>query len=138
MDIDSPSQAFCEIPHSADIAIEVIGETLNELFIHAADGLCHAMDLEISPNQTVEKEMKITECDIESLLVAFLSELIYEAEKGTCFRVIEMVAGENELHAKLTGFPIIRQKREIKAATYHNLSIQFDGKKWHTQIIFDV
>ncbi len=138
MDIESPSQSFCEIPHRADIALEITGETLDKLFMHAADGLFHVMGLEVSPDMTIEKEITFFESDTESLLVAFLSELIYEVENGTWFKIIEVAAREKELKASLAGFSVIEQKREIKAATYHNLSIQFKEKKWRTSIIFDV
>ena len=138
MDIESQSQSFCEIPHRADIALEITGETLDKLFMHAAEGLSHIMGLEVSLEMTIEKEITFVESDTESLLVAFLSELIFEVENGIWFKIIEVNAGEKELKARLAGYAVVHQKREIKAATYHDLSIQFKEKKWRTAIIFDV
>ena len=138
MDVKSPSQAFCEIPHSADIAIEVTGENLNQLFMHAAEGLFHVMGIETISDHTSEKEMEIQEGDKESLLVAFLSELIYEAGNGIYFRALNLQVEEKELHARLAGFPILRQQRDIKAVTYHQASVEKTEDGWKARVVFDV
>jgi SHS2 domain-containing protein len=77
--------------------------------------------------------------DPESLLVAFLSELLYLGESDSLAfdRFAIQVAG-SRLDAQAYGAPIAGQEKEIKAVTYHNLEIKQGERGLEVEIVFDV
>lgn len=77
--------------------------------------------------------------DDESLLVLFLSELLFIAEmRGVAFDQVMVNCDRHALQAQLAGRPIVQQERLIKAVTYHGLSIQKGGELLTVTIVLDV
>jgi SHS2 domain-containing protein len=124
------NRQFSILEHTADVGIEAQGQTLAEAFENAALGMMSLMyDLE-----TVEKKeqrtVSIQARDIESLLVRWLSELLYlfDGEDFVpCSCEIESLHSKG-LKGKVWGEPLDERKHKmkmyVKAVTYHQLSIQ--------------
>jgi SHS2 domain-containing protein len=130
---------FEEIEHTADWALRVWAPDLPQLFIQAAQGMYHLMDVVLIAGERQAGAIKLEGFDEESLLVAFLSELLYIGEaQGLGYESFELKFEAGSLYASLEGAQILSQKKEIKAVTFHNLEIQqYDGLFWVT-IVFDV
>jgi SHS2 domain-containing protein len=90
------------------------------------------------------REVRITGDGLEELLVAWLNELlyVYSVEKMVFSGFSEADLGENTFSALVAGerFDPVRHSAdmEIKAATYHDLSVRRDRGGWKARIIFDV
>jgi len=130
--------------HTADIGIIARGQDVRETFINAARGL---FSLVIDPEEVSVKkhrEISITAPDREALLVNWLNELIYllDAEEVLFkdFKIIEITG--TRLKVKAGGERINTKKhhlrREVKAATYHQLKIEQTAEGWRAQVIFDI
>ena len=137
--MDNTRSGFEEIEHTADWALRVWAPDLPQLFALAAQGMYGLMEIVLAQEGRSARTVEVEGIDNESLLVAFLSELLYASEMERlgfdCFAV--HLSGER-LQAQVEGAPIVRQKKEIKAVTFHNLQIQErDGLFWVT-IVFDV
>ncbi len=76
--------------------------------------------------------------DEESLLVAFLNELLYHAEMGLAAEDINLIITDSNLKANIKMLPKIAQQKEIKAATFNNLKIIKAADGLHTRIVFDI
>jgi len=133
-----------QFPHTADIGVRVFGKDLKELFENAAFAMFDIIaDLESITGDTVMK-IDLEASDNEELLVAWLDELLYNFYTKQLifykFHVDELQGGK--LRASATGRPVAanrnRLKTEIKAATYHDLSIKDTGDGYSVEIIFDV
>jgi SHS2 domain-containing protein len=81
----------------------------------------------------------------EELLVVWLNELIFVREtEDLLFRFFAFTAfGEKHLEATCLGEPVDpgrhRLRMEVKAATYHRLSLDRDDSGvWRTRVILDV
>lgn len=137
--MSTPPAGFREIEHTADWELFVWGPDLHSLFEQSAMGmydLCGAHWLEAA---SVKKVIKITAIDNESLLVCFLSELLYYYEKdGLGFKYIQIKITGSTLQAELEGKAITALDKEIKAVTYHNLKIRQTRSGWEANIVFDV
>ena len=73
-----PSRSgFREIEHTADLAIEAWAPDLEDLIRQAAAGLYALMGVEACPEPMVTHSIALSAEDRESLLVAFLTELLY-------------------------------------------------------------
>jgi len=130
---------FTEIEHTADWALKVWAPNLPLLFAQAAKGMYWLMEIRLAEGPRLEKSIAIAGADNESLLVAFLSELLYMSEStGIGFDAFQVTIEGDQLQATTLGAPIAMQKKEIKAVTYHNLAIRQDGDRYTVTIVFDV
>ncbi|MBN1353765.1 MAG: archease [Candidatus Omnitrophica bacterium] len=133
-----------QIPHTADIAIRAYGEDLKELFANSAYAMFDIIaDLENLKN-SVSIDVNLEAPSKEELLVSWLDELIYNFyTKSIIFSEFDIsFINENKLVAIARGRHVgenrNRLKTEIKAATYHNLSINPSEKGYSVEIVFDV
>ena len=130
-----------EVPHTADWALRVRGATLADLFAHAAEGMYALMGGEPEPGAGAqERNVDLTADDAESLLIAWLNELLFFTEAdGVVFDDFRIrLSGETRLEARATGRPTANLKKQIKAATYHNLHIAKTASGREATIVFDV
>jgi SHS2 domain-containing protein len=138
------TEDFKILEHTADIGIIAYGEDISEAFVNAAEGL---FSLIIDPKEVSVKksrEIAVTAPDREALLVNWLNELIYLLDaEGVLFKDFEIIEiTETALKAKGYGEKINTKKhhlkREVKAATYHQLKIEQTTDGWRAQVIFDI
>lgn len=143
---------FQVLPHTADIQIRVFGSTKEDLFKHALIGMFQSIgprslsctvqeERLVCPDLPCKREMTITAGDQEQLLVDFLSHALYlsDVHNEAYLDATILSFSEQQIHALLLGIPVTTfEVAEIKAVTYHNLSIkQIDGV-WQTDIVFDI
>jgi SHS2 domain-containing protein len=133
---------FVILEHKADLKIRVFGKTKEELFENAMIGMLEAAKYEKKiKNQKSKIKIKIKSFDLPSLLVDFLSEVLYLVEtKKLVFEKAEFKKfAENEIEAILIGKPLKRMEVNIKGVTYHDLDIhqERDGT-WEAAILFDI
>ena len=133
-------QNFEEIEHTADWAYRVRSKNLAELFVAAAFGLYSLVGMELAPGTHITRYIQLQAIDYESLLVAWLNELLYYHEsEGLGFEQIQIEhLDETSLQAKITGALIQQWFKEIKAVTYHDLSIRETEWGWEVTIVLDV
>jgi SHS2 domain-containing protein len=130
------------LEHKADLKIRVFGKTKEELFENAMVGMFEAARYKPTKQPTTEQiTTKIKSVDSPSLLVDFLSEILYLAEtKKLVFEKVEFKKfTENEIEAILIGKPLKRIGVHIKGVTYHDLDIhqEKDGT-WQATVLFDI
>ncbi|MDK2981251.1 MAG: protein archease [Chloroflexota bacterium] len=138
MDANRPFSGFKEVPHKADIALDVFAPSLPELFINAVMGLYHILGIRKGTLGGDDLGFTLQDIDAESLLVAFLSELLYQVEQGRAAESIQLEIGDNRLKAELDLAPVVSIEREIKAVTYHELKIIKADGAYRTRIVFDL
>ena len=128
------------LEHKADLKIRVFGKDLRELFLNAIVGMFEEAGYE-SEGEEIKREIKISSLDLPSLLVDFLSEVLYlcEVNKEVYHKVLFKNLTEKELEGILIGKPLKRMGVHIKAVTYHDLDIhQKKDKTWQATILFDI
>jgi SHS2 domain-containing protein len=131
---------FEEIDHTADWALQVSGADFSALLQNAAMGMLKLIRAEAVPGPGVKKVIHLEASDGESLLVAWLEELLFSMEVHnvtyTSFDI--QVDGYTQLKATVYEAPLLRLEKEIKAVTYHNLKIHQGPAGFNTTIVFDV
>jgi SHS2 domain-containing protein len=138
------AEGFEEISHTADRAMRIWAGDLPSLFAEAAKGLNGLSGVELSEGTKAKKRFETEAPDYESLLVAFLSELIFLAEEENLafsifeIRVFEATQGGYRISAAMEGAPIQFIDKAIKAVTYHNLKISRTDRGLEAEIVFDV
>ena len=131
---------FEEIEHTADIAMRVWGRDLAELFANAACGLACQLGLPGEAGLGIGHSIELEAYDAETLLVAWLGELLYLGERDDCilaeFDMLEVAP--TRLRATARGWPVRERGRHIKAVTFSELEIARTGAGYETTIVFDV
>ena len=137
-------QKFKIIEHTADIGLEIYGATVTELFVNAAASVMSI----ITDTTTLEKRKKfmvsLDAQNTEELLIAWLNELIFycSARQFLTKEVVITSIDDKRLKAQLCGEVFDKDRhiidREVKAATYHELSVKKENDAWKARVIFDI
>ncbi len=131
------------LDHTADIRMEVHGSSVRELFLNAAQGFTNLLATEKRGVPDTELELSLEADNLEELLVDWLRELLFYHETRGFILVsadIEELS-DTTLRAKLSGrtrSPEEEPEIEIKAVTYHGLSIQKNDTGYAVTIVFDI
>ena len=135
-----PAFGFREHAHTADWELEVWGPDLPSLLEQAARGMYALSGVRLQAGMRLTRTIDLQTMDAESLLVRFLSELLWlEQEEGLGFDTFNLhLDGEQTLHAELGGSAIAILNKEIKAVTYHNLAVHHTPEGLRVNIVFDV
>ena len=133
------STGYRELEHTADWEIEVWAPDLPALLNQAAYAMYALTGTKLKDSPRITREIAVQAEDAESLLVGFLSELLYHAETDSIgFDEFELDLENHALRGRLGGAPVESQTKEIKAVTYHNLEIRRTERGLEANIVFDV
>jgi SHS2 domain-containing protein len=137
--MNAKSSGYREIAHTADWELEVWAPNLSGLLEQSARGM-YALSgtcLQAGPRQTYTLELLAN--DAESLLVSFLSELLFLSEQEyVAADHFELSLDGYSLHAELRVAPLESIEKEIKAVTFHNLDIKEGPRGLEVRVVFDV
>jgi SHS2 domain-containing protein len=130
---------FEEISHTADWSARVWAEDLPSLFAEAARAMYSLSGTVAGNGPRLKRAFQVEEADPESLLVAFLSELLYyQEQENLTFEVLDLRVATQWLKVEMEGTQIASSDKAIKAVTYHNLKIEKTNDGFETTIVFDV
>jgi SHS2 domain-containing protein len=135
------------IDHTADVAVELSGRTVDELFRSAAQALTDTVTERSLVVEIQTETVSLEATSIEDLLVDWLNELLYRFEVRNLLVADADVSLRTEgdrwhLDATVRGedFDPVRHPSRVlvKSATYHSLEVVERGGEWHARIVFDV
>jgi SHS2 domain-containing protein len=130
---------FEEISHTADWSVRVWAQDLPSLFAEAARAMNVLSGTRTGHGARVRRTFESEAPDAETLLVAFLSELVYyQEQENLAFDIFELEVRGQRLKAEMEGAEITTVDKAIKAVTYHNLKIEKTNDGFETTIVFDV
>ena len=130
---------FEEISHTADWSLRVWATDLPSLFMEAARAMNSLSGTVIGHSPRVTRTFGAEGPDVESLLVSFLSELVYyQEQENLAFDLFDLRVAAHWLKATMEGARMESVDKAIKAVTYHNLKIEKTAEGFETTIVFDV
>ncbi len=130
---------FEEIPHTADWSIRVWAQDLPGLLAESARGMNWLSGAELTDQPRVKRDFEAKGLDRESLLITFLSELVYYAEQENMgFDDFDIKIKNDTLKVEMEGAPLKSVSKAIKAVTWHKLKIKKTVKGLEVDIVFDV
>ncbi len=136
------ARGYRELPHTADVALEIWGHDLPEFFAHAAQGLFSLL-VTVKPGAPVSqyREIRLSAQDLETLLVDWLNELLslYDECHEAFIDFNVLIPRLGELAAAVGGTQAFTPRITVKAATFHDLAVRREpGGGYRTVVIFDV
>ena len=132
--------------HTADVGLRVRGDSLNDLFQTAAEGLfdyivVNRKDIRLDDVQKVSMHGE----SLAELLADWLSELIFRSEiQHVVYGAFEVQVDEEmlRLDATIRGERIDTSRHvldhEVKAVTRHGLVLEREGEGWKAELILDI
>ena len=144
MTINSAHSFYQIIDHTADLGIIVRGPDVNRLFVNAANAMIDLMIKRTRGNAQVFRDILIDAEDFSDLMVRWLGEILYlfVADKLIVDSIKIKSLRPNKLDATLAfaSFKPAHHKvlREIKAVTYHQISVCKVNDEWEARVIFDI
>lgn len=130
--------------HTADVAVEATGPTLDATVAAVADGLAAAMCDEIPAAGGDRFSLSVRAESREALLFDYLDELIYERDVRGVLPVDNeaTVRGADDawtVEASARGVPLSAvDAREVKAVTYSEMDLREIPAGWRAYVVFDV
>lgn len=132
------------LPHTADIRMNIEGDSLGELFQAGLMGMSRILSeqgcgkvKELSKRAVIS----ISAPDLTCLIVDFLSEVlsISFTEKALFCEMEDVKISKYQFSAILLGTELTTLDEEIKAVTYHEAQVAKNANnKWETRIVFDI
>ncbi len=130
------------LEHTADVGLQLSGDTLEEVFQAAGEGFATLQGAWF-PGVGEERQIEVRAVDNPGLIVAWLNELLYlqEAEDAVFggFGVDEVKDGS--LRGVIRIAPRAERELEavgVKAATYHRLRLERGSSGWTADVYLDV
>jgi SHS2 domain-containing protein len=138
------SRAWETFEHEADVGLVVRGRDGRDLFANAGLALFELV-CDVSAVEERSAYALAGEADgVESLLVAWLNDLVYlfEGERVVCRRFAFPAWSETAYRGEAFGEPVDEERHEprdfVKAATYHGLSVTRTEAGLAATVILDV
>ncbi|QLH78597.1 archease [Halosimplex rubrum] len=142
--------SFALREHTADVAVEATGESLDAVFGAVADGMAAAMCDDIPEADGERFDFTVAAESGEALLFDYLDELIYERDVRGVLPVDNEAAvsapssdgertGEWTLSGSARGIALGSvEARDLKAVTYSEMDLSETADGWHAYVVFDV
>ena len=135
---------FRFLNHTGDLAIEIYGQSLGDLYENAGQALFAVLTDPSKVEARVETAIALSYDNLETLLVDWLGELLYLHDaKGMLFGRFEVEKVEDgRFGAKAwgesfqTGRHVIRTG--VKAVTFHELEVKQERGCWRARVILDL
>lgn len=132
------------IEHPSDVGFEAYGDTLEELFAHAAIAVFSFMTDVEGIEEEEEREVAIQSEDLYSLMFDWLDEMLFLFESDSLvMRNFDIEVNESDfsLIGQCRGGKFDPSKHEsgiiIKAVTYNMMEVK-KNEVWHARVVLDV
>ncbi len=138
------NEPFEILEHTADIGFRAWGASAAELFQNAALAMMAIAAESDSIDEREELPVELKAEDYESLMVDWLSEVLYlfDASRFAARRFVVDEISPNGLRARLLGEPRDPRRHPweliIKAVTYHQLKVVETNGRWETEVYLDI
>jgi SHS2 domain-containing protein len=139
---------YLEDVATADVAFEAWGDTLEEMFVAAADATMNVMVSDLDTIAPVERRtLQVTADEIDMLLFELLQELVFHKDAGpVLLRVpnvhIEEKHGRFQLTAEAYGEAPNPERHDlivdVKAVTLHRFKVEQTPEGWKALVILDI
>ena len=130
--------------HTADLGIIVKGHDFIRLFENAAKALIDLMVTGPPGAQRITRNIVVEGQDSEDLMVKWLGEILYlfSGEKliATFIEIASITPVMLKSRLILSRFEptMHRVRREIKAVTFHQISVERANQGWEARVVFDI
>ena len=130
--------------HTADLGLRIRCADLDTLFVEAAQALFGTIVEDLATVRPLRRvDVNILGNEIDFLLFDWLRELLYHFDsEHLLLGKFEVQVRADGLTASAWGEPLDRARHnlehEVKAITYHGLSVEKIDDEWQAEVIVDI
>lgn len=129
--------------HPAELRIQVSGDTVEHLYINAADAMADILSSKRYANIASTEKIVVTAGDQEEALVDFLNEVLAQShiERSVYIPVTICVTeekGKVSVEASMQRYLVPAFDEDIKAVTHQDVHIKHKKGVWETDLVFDI
>jgi SHS2 domain-containing protein len=131
---------FQVLEHTADVGVAATGATVEEVFEQAMLGLADIMGVR-SGGPAEHVQVRLSGSDMPALLVDWLSEFLWLHEsRGAALASVRVEdVTDNHVVGRVGLTPLTEVTGiQVKAITYHQLTVAKDETGWRATVFFDV
>lgn len=142
--VTTTDSGFRILEHPSDVGIEAWGATISDAFRQAVGGLVSVIAEPGGIRPSVSAMIEIQAGDPAQLLVRLLSEVLFrfDAERFLTSRLVIRAMSGTGLSGDLLGEPVDPArhilKLDVKAVTYHQLSVSEEGGLVRVRVFLDI
>jgi SHS2 domain-containing protein len=127
------------VHHTADVRFRVTSPTLDGLFADALRALTSFLQPEWA-GESAEATIELESADATALLVDFLGEILTRSHvaREAYTEVAFDQLSPTHVRATVRGQRVRGFEEDVKAVTYHEAEVIFDGTAWSTMLVFDI
>ncbi|GMV42092.1 MAG: hypothetical protein AMXMBFR64_38080 [Myxococcales bacterium] len=129
------------LEHTADLRLELWADTEEALLAEAARAVVSALTEGARIEPKVERHVQLASSDPEDRLIRWMNEIIYLAvTRGFLVAEADVTVTPEGLDARLSGEEGAwhRVRTELKAATWHELTLVREGGRLVARVVVDV
>lgn len=130
--------AYRWVEHTSELELEIEAASESAIFLEALNAFAELVAEEPSADSE-QRDVEVRGDDRETLLVAWLDELVFLAESQGFVpeRTTELEVGAGLVRATLRGH--VGEPRDfVKAVTLHRLLFAANGDGWQARVVLDV
>jgi SHS2 domain-containing protein len=137
-------KSFKIISHTADVRLNVCGDTIESLFEAALNGLVFILQPDknfLKKEKNLKIELTVNSFDETALLIDFLSEALTQMYiKNILINKVNFsYFSDNSLSGTLTACPVERFAIDIKAVTYNEAEIKLNElNEYECTVVLDI
>lgn len=130
--------------HTADLGLRISAPDLNSLFADAGKALFATIVADLDDIRLEQvQEIRVEGTARDYLLFDWLNELLYQFEaQGMLFAQFDVTVSDSGLTALVRGEPVDfdrhQMSNEVKAITYHHLTVEQTPDGWRAEVIVDI
>ena len=132
------------VEHVGEWQVALTADTLEELFAEVARAIAGSAGAK--PGEPADwEQVSVTARDVSTLLADWANELLGRSEAtGRAYgdvrgvRIRDQRDGTVGISAEVRGRSVEDWRSPLKAATYHALTLEQRGRRWHATMLFDV
>lgn len=134
---------YQEVSHPAELRIEVSGDSIEHLFVNAADAMADIMAHDRYASIASTERVTTTSADKNAALVDFLNELLAQSHIERSVHIPESITINDRkegvvVEAVMRRYLVPAFDEDIKAVTHQDVNIEQKEGKWETTIVFDI
>ena len=127
------------LEHPSELKIRSFGKDLSEVFVNSALAMMEFLFGKVAKDNIQHERLQIEADNLESLLVDWLADILYLSSSKKRiyldYKVLEF--SDNKIVANI-GSQKALAKDDIKAVTYHELSISKQNGLWQATVVYDI
>lgn len=137
--MESQVKKYEFLEHPSELKIRSFGKDLSEVFINSALAMMEFLFGKVPKGKLQYEQLEVSTDNLESLLVDWLADILYLSNSKKRiyldYKVLEF--SDHKIVADI-GSQKALAKDDIKAVTYHELSISKQNDLWQATVVYDV